>query len=159
MSGGGTLAGLQCAAIAVLLSFAARRTAPLCAALFLLCACMASLVAIRDSWTMPVLAINAAGIIACAVPIHLKRGVPNALAILLCVCTGIFAGLALAVGAGGSSRAVLILILLFFAGQRLVAAGYGIAPKVVSGWLIAIAMLGVALPMVSMPGYVPDHMD
>jgi hypothetical protein len=49
--------------------------------------------------------------------------------------------------------------LLAFPGGKLLATGRGVVVKVLAGWLIAIAVLGSALPLVSTPGYQPDHMD
>ena len=44
-------------------------------------------------------------------------------------------------------------------GAWLVATRRGVAVKVVSSWLIAIALLAVVLPIVPTPGYAPDHME
>ncbi len=41
----------------------------------------------------------------------------------------------------------------------LVASGRGVAVKVVSSWLIAIALLAAVLPIVPTPGYAPDHLE
>ncbi len=44
-------------------------------------------------------------------------------------------------------------------GAWLVATRRGVAVKVVSSWLIAIAVLAAVLPIVPTPGYAPDHME
>ena len=41
----------------------------------------------------------------------------------------------------------------------LIAHGRGIAVKIVSSWLIAIALLSAALPLTPTPGYEPDHLE
>jgi hypothetical protein len=159
MSGGGGLAALQCAATAILLSFSASGVARFGAALFLLCAGAASLMTIPDSWFSTLLVVIALGVLACALPIYRPGGVPAGLAIPIAAGTGAAAGLALAAGGGRSSPAVLLTVLLFIGGRQVVLAGYPLVPKVIAGWLVAIAMLSAALPIVSVPGYSATHMD
>jgi hypothetical protein len=159
VNGGATLAFLQCAATAILLSFAARGAARYGAGLFLLCALAASFVGAAEGWTPMLLIATAGSVVACALPIHLKNGVPAGLAIALPICTGLLAGISLASSSSRTGLAVLPVILLFLVGQWLVSKGYGIVPKVASAWLVAISMLAAALPLVAMPGYVADHMD
>lgn len=48
---------------------------------------------------------------------------------------------------------------LIVPGAYLIARKYGVAVKVVSSWLIAIAVLAAVLPIVPTPGYAPDHME
>lgn len=50
-------------------------------------------------------------------------------------------------------------VLVIVPASWLVARGNGIAVKVVSSWLIAIAILAAALPLTPTPGYAPDHME
>lgn len=79
-------------------------------------------------------------------------------ALLLCANGGLWCG-TLAALAGQAPLSTLPLALLAFPGAWIVARGFAIALKVLAGWLVAVALLSAALPLVTTPGYVPDHMD
>lgn len=76
------------------------------------------------------------------------------------VNAGLWCGLLVALG--GSPSVLLEVapwVLLCLPGAWLVKTGKGVAIKVVSSWLIAIAVLAAALSTVPLPGYMPDHME
>ena len=79
---------------------------------------------------------------------------------LLAVNTGFWAGAVTAIAGSDRDllRALPVALLAFPAGW-LVAHRGALAIKVLASWLIAVAILVAALPMVPTPGYVQDHME
>ncbi len=84
----------------------------------------------------------------------------RAVLLVLGVNAGLWAGASIAVAgtALDLARAAAWLALVL-PGAWLVATRRGVAVKVVSSWLIAIALLAAVLPIVPTPGYAPDHME
>ncbi len=158
---GGTLpAALIFAALGFALSFAPRRfRAPA-----LLVAAIAALVMLQiplgPSHTELVYFACWACVIAAAASVHLPGGVPGRAALLLALVTGAGAG-AVVAQAGGlrDLAAAMPAASVIVPASWFVATGRGIAVKVVSSWLIAIAILAAALPLTPTPGYAPDHME
>lgn len=101
-----------------------------------------------------------ASVIVAAASVHLPGGVPEKAAVVLALACGAAAGAV--IGLAGSLRdlaAALPAGLVILPASWLQASNRGIAVKVVSSWLIAIAMLAAALPLTPTPGYAPDHME
>ena len=161
MRGGALPAALLCAAFGLLLAFAPRRA--LLPALALL-----AIVGIGVTWlpiSGPLVEIAFLGcwgvLILTCVLVHLPRGVPAWLAAVLAPLVGIAAG---AVIAGDGARSDILralpCVLLCLPARWIVARGWQIGIKVVTSWLIAVALLAALLPSATKtPGYVPDHMD
>lgn len=80
-------------------------------------------------------------------------------ALLLCANSGFWCGTLATLAPAQNVLLMLPLALLAIPGGWIVSRGYAIALKVLSGWLVAVALLSAALPLVTTPGYVPDHMD
>ncbi len=74
---------------------------------------------------------------------------------------GIWAGLVLKTEAPASALLPVIAVLLLTIPARFcVARGWEIAPRVVTSWLLAVALLVGAIPhLIVHPGYVPDHRE
>lgn len=92
--------------------------------------------------------------------VHLPGGLSKAAALVLALACGTSAGAVIALT--GSLRdlgTALPAALVIVPASWLVASGRGIAVKVVTSWLIAIALLAAALPLTPTPGYAPDHME
>ncbi len=99
-------------------------------------------------------------VIGASASVHLPGGLQKRAAMVLALVCGATAGAVLALA--GSARdlaAAFPAALVIVPASWLVARGDGIAVKVVSSWLIAIAMLAAALPLTPTPGYAPDHME
>ncbi|WP_411287191.1 hypothetical protein [Phenylobacterium sp.] len=95
-----------------------------------------------------------------AASLHLPAAWRDRLAMPLALNAGAWTGAVVALaGAPLDLAKALPAALLALPGAWLVARNRGIVLKVVSSWLIAVALLAAALPIVSTPGYVPDHMD
>ena len=60
----------------------------------------------------------------------------------------------------GALLPVIAALLLCLPAQFCVARGWAIAPRVVTSWLLAVALLVGAIPhLIVHPGYVPDHRE
>ena len=99
-------------------------------------------------------------VVAACTSVHLPRGPGVRLAIALALIGGMLAGgLVALAGSPGDLAIALPCTLLVVPAAWLVASGRGIGVKIVSSWLIAIALLSAALPLTPTPGYEPDHME
>jgi hypothetical protein len=159
VSGSLLLFVLLLAACALVLAFGTSRTIAV-GALLLIAASLA-VAAAAPSEAVPELAIRigcSVSSVVAALCVHLRR-VPKPLALALCANAGIWCGL-LAVA---SARPDLLLLLptlaLAWPAHWLVARGAAIGIKVLSSWVVAVSVLATALPLITTPGYVPDHME
>ena len=158
---GGTLpATLIFAALGLALAFAPPRTrAP--ALVLAAGAAFAGLAAATDpSFAELVYLYCWICIVAASASVHWRGGVPGWMAAVLAAACGAGAGMVLALtGRTVNLPLALAGALVIVPASWLVAAGKGIAVKVGSSWLIAIALLAAALPLTPTPGYEPDHME
>ena len=89
------------------------------------------------------------------------RFLTTPLTVALSITAGIVGGFTSAssgnpLGIYAASLAIVIAVPSSLAVTR----GYAIAPRVVTGWLLAVTMLGAILPhVIPHPGYVPDHRE
>lgn len=101
---------------------------------------------------------SACGILTTAPAVYFKR-IPLFLALLLSAGTGLLCGAVAAVSAQPSPLLALPLVLVVFPARWIIARNHAIVLKVVSGWLIAVAVLAAAVPLITTAGYEPDHME
>lgn len=101
---------------------------------------------------------SACGILTTAPAVYFKR-IPLFLALLLSAATGLLCGAVAAVSTQPSPLFALPLVLLVFPARWIIARDHSIVLKVVSGWLIAVAVLAAAVPLITTAGYEPDHME
>ena len=101
-----------------------------------------------------------ASTVATAAMVHFRQCVRGPVPVLLGLNAGSWAGATVAVAGTTLDLAKASpWLALVLPGAWLVATQRGVAVKVVSSWLIAIALLAAVLPIVPTPGYVPDHME
>lgn len=151
----------------------------LCAALGLALACGETKVPRLGVITAAIAALGAAGVrlpagwtdavfLGCwsstalnSVRVHLVGPWGRTATLLLCANTGIWAGAVISV-AGRKTDLLWALpcMLTLLPASWAVRRGGSIAVKVVSSWLVAIAILAATLQFLPVtPGYLPDHMD
>lgn len=160
MTGSALPAALIFAALGFALAFAPRRVrAPA-----LLVAAIMAIVLLQvphdDSRAVPIYFACWASVIVAAASVHLPGGLPAPAAVVLSLICGAAAGGV--IGAAGNVQDLALAAsaaLVIVPASWLVASGRGIAVKVVSSWLIAIALLAAFLPITPTPGYAPDHME
>ena len=105
------------------------------------------------------LAAWASVVVACA-SVHLPGGLRTIPTAVFAVVSGALAGALVALAGTPSDLAIALpCALVVIPAIWLVRSGRGIGVKIVSSWLIAIALLSAALPLTPTPGYVPDHME
>jgi hypothetical protein len=100
-------------------------------------------------------------VIATAASVHLKRGLSRSAAIVLSFNAGMWAS---AVVSLSGSRVDLLkalpCVLILLPASWVVGRYASIPVKVVSSWVIAVAILGATLQLLPVtPGYLPDHME
>ncbi len=159
MNGAPILVALLCASVGLLLSFSQRRT--MAAGLSLLTAA-----ALGTAWIggVPVsehlaLVAGAGAVGVTGLLVMLPRASHAWLWLLLSGNAGIWAGTLVSLAGRPVMLSALLLALLALPGRWIVERGYAIVLKVVSGWLVAVGILAAALPMLTTPGYAPDHME
>ena len=160
MRGGVVPPALLFAALACLLAFAPRPARLPAAVAALLAAVAVAQIPIPVRWVEFVFLGCWASTVVSAALVHFPRALTGRAPLLLGVNTGAWAGATVAL-AGTTLDLVKAAPWLALAvpGAWLVATRRGVAVKVVSSWLIAIAVLAAVLPIVPTPGYAPDHME
>lgn len=160
MRGGALPPALACAALGLALAFVPPRARGFAAAALVLGGFASALLPWPPRAEEAAFVLLWGCVIASAASVHLRGGVPTAGAVALGLTTGLAAGAVAALaGSPGYLALALPAVLLWVPGAWANARGYGIAPKVLASWLIAIAVLSAALPLVPTPGYMPDHME
>ena len=160
MRGGALPPALLCAALAFALALAPRRALLPGLAILVVGAVAASLLPLEGVDPDYVFAGCWISVILTAAAVHLPRGVGAKLALGLAANAGLWAGAVVA--AAGMTRDLLPalpVVLLTLPAAWLVTHRGALAIKVVSSWLVAVAILAAALPMVETPGYAQDHMQ
>ena len=160
MTGGPFAPALLCAALGFALAFAPRGSV-LPSLLGLVAAAVAmAFVPLAPAWRETAFLVCWATLILTAAMVHLPGGPGPKLALALGVGAGAAGGAIVSVaGVASDLLKALPWALLCVPGAWLVARGQGIAIKVASSWLIAVAILAAALPITPTPGYEPDHMQ
>ncbi len=160
MRGGVVPPALLFAALACMLAFAPRGIRlPAIIAAFVTAIAVAQL-PLPPAWVEVVFLGCWASTVGTAVLVHFPRRLPGRRALVLGFNAGAWAGATIAI-AGTTLDLVKAApwLALLVPGAWLVATRHGVAVKVVSSWLIAIALLAAVLPIVPTPGYAPDHME
>lgn len=160
MRGGALPAALIFAALGFALSFAPRAVRAPALAVSAIVALAIVHVPLGGSGAEVIYFACWASVVGAAASVHLPGGVPTWAAVALALGCGATAGAVIALaGAPRDLAATLPAALVILPASWLVASGRGIAVKVASSWLIAIAILAAALPLTPTPGYAPDHME
>lgn len=151
---------LLSAALGLALAYAPPRARVAAILILWIVAPLAALLMLAPRWEEAVFLACWAGVILAAASVHLPRGLRTKPALALALAIAVLAGSVTA--AAGTLPALLMAlpwVLVTVPAAWLIAHGRGIAVKIVSSWLIAIALLSAALPLTPTPGYVPDHLE
>lgn len=100
-------------------------------------------------------------VIACAATVHHPAGVGLRGTLALSMNAGLWSGSVLAIaGSPLDLLKALPCVLVFLPAAWLISRRLPIVVKVVSSWLIAVAILAATLQFLPVtPGYLPDHLD
>lgn len=102
-----------------------------------------------------------ASVASTAAAVHLPRRLPAGGAVGLSINAGLWSGAEVALaGSRIDILKALTCVLLIFPAAFIVDGRASIVVKVISSWLVAIAILAAALQFLPVtPGYLPDHLD
>ncbi len=160
MRGGFWPPALLCAALAFALAFVPLRIRLWSLVALVAAAAVTSRVSFPQGLHEVIFAGCWASVILAALTVHGRVRAALWPATLLATNAGVWSGAVTAIA--GNNRdllAALPVALLSFPAAWLVARGYSIAIKILASWLIAVAILVAALPIVSTPGYRQDHLE
>ncbi len=154
-------AALLCAASGLALSFAPKRMGVTGLGTIAVAAIFSATLPWPGSW------IDAAffgcwiSLAVTAAAVHLPGGPGERAAIGLSLNVGIWSGAVIALaGTAVDLAPALTAMFVMLPATRFIARGMGIAVKIASSWLIAIALLAATLQMLPVtPGYLPDHLE
>ena len=161
MRGGALPPALLCAALGLALAFAPRRTwVPSVVTVTITTSALAAL-SIPGEWLEGVFLGCWASVVATAATVHLSRGLTARCAVVLSLNAGVWSGAELALtGSRLDVAKALGCVLLLFPARLIVGWRAPLIVKVVSSWLIAVAILAATLQFLPVtPGYLPDHLD
>jgi hypothetical protein len=161
MRGGVVPPALLFAALGLALAFAPRRAwAPSLLALIATLGAF-TFVPVPEVWLEGIFLGCWISVIATAASVHLVRGVSPRAALALSFNAGVWASAV--VSLSGSRLDVLRAlpcVFIFLPASWVVARFASIPVKVVSSWIIAVAILAATLQLLPVtPGYLPDHME
>lgn len=160
MTGGIVPLLLISAAVGLALTFASDKAAWIGLAAMAAVATAISFLPLPSEVGSPILAGLLLSAIATAALVFLPGRLRQGWATAVAINGGAWLGAAAAASETRASIvAALPLALLFIPGKLLAAQEHGIATKVVSSWLIAVASLSMFVSLVPTPGYEPDHME
>ena len=160
MRGGVVPPALLFAALACMLAFAPRATRLPAVIAALVAAVSVAQAPLPPKWVEYVFLGCWASTVATAALVHFPRRLTGWRPIALGANAGVWAGATVAIAGTTLDLAKAApWLALVIPGAWLVATKRGVAVKVVSSWLIAIALLAAVLPIVPTPGYAPDHME
>lgn len=147
------------AALAFALAFVPARARLASLLVVVLSAGLISQISLPANWQEGVFIGCWISVIVAALAVHRKDASALLPAVVLAVNTGFWAGAVTAIAGSGRDllRSLPIVLLAFPAGWLVTHRG-ALAIKVLASWLIAVAILVAALPTVTTPGYVQDHM-
>jgi hypothetical protein len=161
MRGGALPPALLCAALGLALAFAPREArAPSLLALMLTTTAV-SFAPIPQGWLEAAFLACWVSVIAGAASVYLHDGVGPRAAVALSLNAGLWSGAVVALGGSRLDLAkALPWALVVLPAGWMVRRRTSIALKVVSSWLIAVAVLAAMLQFLPVtPGYLPDHLE
>lgn len=160
MRGGALPPALLSAALGLALAYTPPRVRYAGLLVFWIAAPLAAFIGFAPSWIEAVFLACWSGVIIAAASVHLPRGLNPRPALALALGMAVLAGAVTALaGSVSALLAALPWALVTIPAAWLIARGWGIAVKIGSSWLIAIAALAAALPLTPTPGYEPDHLE
>jgi hypothetical protein len=161
LRGGALPPALLCAALGLVLAFAPRRAwGPSLVALAVTATAVA-LAPVPPRWLEGVFLGCWMSVAASAAIVHLRSALSTRGAFALSLNTGFWSGAVVALaGSGLDLLKALLCVLVLLPAALIVGWRAPIVVKVVSSWLIAVAVLAATLQFLAVtPGYMPDHLD
>jgi hypothetical protein len=161
MRGGALPAALLCGAVGLAIAFAPRRAWLPSVVILTATVFIAGTVPFGAGGLETVFLGCWTSVAASAVTVHLPCGLDSRGALALSLNGGFWSGAVIAVaGSSPDLFKALPCVLVSFPAAWIVRSGAPIVVKVISSWLIAIAVLSATLALLPVtPGYLPDHLE
>ena len=161
MRGGAVPPALLCAAVALALAFAPRRTWPLSLAILITTTVVFAMVPTPHEWMEGVFLGGWVSVAATAATVHLPGGLTARTAAIVSLNAGLWSGAEIAIAGSRLDIAkALVGVLLISVAEFTVDCRVPIVAKVIASWLIAVAILVATLQLLPVtPGYLQDHLD
>lgn len=160
MRGGSLPPALLCAAFGLLLAHVPRHRVPPCLAIMAGSAILAALVPVPSSLDDVVFAGCWASVVATALLLHWPRPLPRPLLPALAANAGFWSGAVIALsGVPLDLARSLPWALVCLPAAMVLKTPARLGVKIVGSWLVAVAILAAAVPLVETPGYEPDHLE
>jgi hypothetical protein len=161
LRGGALPPGLLCGALGLALAFAPRRVWALSLVALIVTAGSVALVPVPRGWLEAVFLGGWMSVAANAAMVHVPRGLSSRAAVAMSVNTGFWSGAQTALAGSSADLAIALgCALLLLPAALIVGSRAPVIVKVVSSWLIAVAILAATLQFLPVtPGYLPDHLD
>jgi hypothetical protein len=161
MRGGVLPPALLFVALGLALAFAPRRARVPGLLAFLMTVGTLSLLPVPRSWLEGAFLGCWSSVVVTAASVHLPRGLSLPGALFLSVNAGVWASIVVALSASRLDLLRALPSVLIFLPASWVVARHGSVPvKVVSSWIIAVAVLAATLQLLPVtPGYLPDHLE
>lgn len=161
MRGGVLPPAILCAALGLALASAERKSWQLGIAVVTIAACGGAWVRLPAAWIDALFLGCWSSTVLNALRVHVARPLGRASTLLLCFNTGIWAGAVISIA--GRKADLLLAIpctMTLLPSAWAIPRSGSIAVKIVSSWLVAVAILAATLQFLPVtPGYLPDHMD
>ena len=161
LRGGALPPALLCAALGLALAFAPREARWPSLLALMATAIAVSFAPIPEGWLEAAFLACWVSVVTSAASVHLHDGVGLRAAFALSLNAGIWSGAVVALGGSrlDLAKALLWALVVLPAGW-IVRRRASIVLKVVSSWLIAVAVLAAMLQFLPVtPGYLPDHLE
>jgi hypothetical protein len=161
LRGGALPPALLCIALGLALAFASRRTWVLSLVATAMTAIALANATVSPGWLEGVFLGCWVSVAATAATVHLPRGLGPWGSLALALNAGFWSGAVVALaGSSLDLLKALLCVLVLLPAALVVAWRTPIVVKVVSSWLIAVAVLAATLQFLPvLPGYMPDHLE
>lgn len=161
MRGGPLPPALLCGALGLALAYTRRQAWAVSLLALVVTAAAVAAAPVPREWLEGVFLGGWMSVVASAAMVHLRRGLSPGGALALSFNAGLWSGAEIALAGSRLDLAkALACALLLAPAAMMVGCRVSIIVKVISSWLIAVAILAATLQFLPVtPGYMPDHLD
>ena len=158
--GGVLIPALLCAALGLALAFQTKRMQWLSIAVLGAMACLVVWIDFPQDWMAAVFVAGWVSLIVTALSVLAPARLPAWLPLSLAANAGLWTGSLIAMTAQPSDLVLALpLVLIAFPARWVLNTPARLGVKIVAGWLVAVAILGVGVSMLPTPGYKADHIE
>lgn len=160
MRGGSLPPALLCLALGLLLAYVPRKVILPCIATLAVVSAFVVLVGFPRELEELVFAACWASVVGTALLLHWPRPIPSSVLLSLSANAGLWSGAVIALSGTPLDLALsLPAVLICIPAALLLKTPLKLGIKIVGSWLVAVALLMAAVPLIETPGYAPDHYE